>query len=229
MNLGLFELTMYLTDDAFELEVFAGQDRAQVQSPQDRFRIVQPMRSEIVREILLKLERALARDEKAIDVNVQNSREIVRDPKFPLPPAAQVTGTRAATPALSTRGLGDLSAIATKIEVSKHRAARAKRGRHKVTTTAAHDDAGNDSVASPSGKAGSSKNQPKQNAGTEARDRALKESPVKASRRADFVKGGKKQRAEIEASQPKPEKARATVRSTASTAKRRQKPRTGEV
>jgi hypothetical protein len=43
------------------------------------------MRAEIVRELLLKLERALRSDAKSIEVNVQGSREIVRDPTFPLP------------------------------------------------------------------------------------------------------------------------------------------------
>ena len=53
MKLGLFELTVFLTDDAFELEVFAGNDRDQVHSPLRRFRVVEPVRTDIVREILL--------------------------------------------------------------------------------------------------------------------------------------------------------------------------------
>lgn len=85
MRLGLFELTVFLTDDAFEFEVFAGQDRDQVDSAQDRFRIVQTTRNDIVREILLKLERALAGNATSIEVNVQRDTEIIRDPTFPLP------------------------------------------------------------------------------------------------------------------------------------------------
>src|SRR5208337_2076105 len=97
MKLGLFELTVFLTDDAFELEVFAGQDRDQVDSAQDRFRIVQTTRNDIVREILLKLERALAGNATSIDVNVQGDRAIIRDSTFPLPPLAAAAAPAAVT------------------------------------------------------------------------------------------------------------------------------------
>ena len=102
MRLGLFELTVFLTDDAFEFEVFAGQDRDQVDSAQDRFRIEQTTRNDIVREILLKLERALAGNATSIEVNVQRDTEIIRDPTFPLP-----ASTVALAPvAVSTRARG---------------------------------------------------------------------------------------------------------------------------
>ena len=100
MRLDLFELTVFLSDDACELEVFAGQDRDQVDCAQDRFRIVQTTRNDIVREILLKLERALAENATSIEVNVQGDREIIRDSTFPLPafavaPAPSDVSTRA--------------------------------------------------------------------------------------------------------------------------------------
>jgi hypothetical protein len=103
MKLGLFELTVFLSDEAFELEVFAGSDRDQVDSATDRYRIVQAQRSDIVREILLKLERALASGAQAIDVHVQGDRAIVRDPSFPLP---AFTETAAAAVVVATRGRG---------------------------------------------------------------------------------------------------------------------------
>ncbi len=110
MKLGLFELTVFLTDDAFELEVFAGQDREQVDSAQDRFLIVQTTRIDIVREILLKLERALASNATSIDVNVQGDRAIIRDPTFPLPAFAAA----AAPAAVSTRGSRGIAPAAAK-------------------------------------------------------------------------------------------------------------------
>jgi hypothetical protein len=129
MMLGLFELTVYLSEDDFELEVFAGNDRDQVQSPTDRFRIVQATRSDIVREILLKLERALARDEKGIDVNVQGTREIIRDPAFPLPTTtgAAVSGAvRATSSAVRPKLSGTGQTKAVKAKAAKHAGAEAK-------------------------------------------------------------------------------------------------------
>jgi hypothetical protein len=102
MKIGLFELTVFLADDAFNLEVYAGQDRDQVRSGVDQFRIEEPKRNDIVREILLKLERALAGDATSIEVNVQGDRAIIRDPTFPLPAFA----VAAAPVAVATRGRG---------------------------------------------------------------------------------------------------------------------------
>jgi hypothetical protein len=126
MRLGLFELTVFLTDDAFELEVFAGQDRDQVDSAQDRFRILQTTRNDIVREILLKLERALAANATSIEVNVQGEREIIRDSTFPLPAFAAA----AAPAAVATRSRGIVLATGKAAEpASAPGAPRPKRAR----------------------------------------------------------------------------------------------------
>lgn len=136
MTLGLFEPTVYLTDDAFELEVFAGNDRDQVDSPTDRFSIVQPMRSDIVREILLKLERAVAGNAQGIEVNVQGSREIIRDPSFPLSSSTGVSVAVAVKAASATRGL-EIAAVAMPAmpgpapSAHQHRRARRRQARDR--------------------------------------------------------------------------------------------------
>jgi len=191
MKLGLFDLTVHLTDDAFELEVFAGQDRDQVQSAQDRFRIVQAMRSDITREILLKLERALAGNQTAIDVNVQGSRAIVRDPTFVLPPPTPTPAAVAAAPATLTASAVKPPAATMEIDsravamaappsrrmpkagrpragaakVSKQPVAVAKGGRGRSTTPQSNQPRPKKSKAKASSKASSAKRKPKPKTG----------------------------------------------------------------
>jgi hypothetical protein len=176
MRLGLFELTVFLTDDAFELEVFAGQDRDQVNSAQDRFRIVQATRSDIVREILLKLERALAGDATSIEVNVQGDREIIRDSTFPLPalppaPAAVSTRggrglvpatTKAAEPAAPRPKRAKASqSRAAKVKAAKQPAAKAEPAGKKTKKTAADQPGTKKKSRKASGKTVSKKHKPK--------------------------------------------------------------------
>jgi hypothetical protein len=181
MRLGLFELTVFLTDDAFELEVFAGQDRDQVGSAQDRFRIVQTTRSDIVREILLKLERALAGDATSIEVNVQGDREIIRDSAFPLlaivaASAPVAASTRGRGIALATRKTAEQAAApspakpkrakagqsrAAKVKAPKQPAAKAKPRQEKATKTAADQPGTKKKTSKASTKTASRKRKPK--------------------------------------------------------------------
>jgi hypothetical protein len=182
MKLGLFELTVFLTDDAFELEVFAGQDRDQVDSAQDRFRIVQTTRNDIVREILLKLERALAGNATSIEVNVQGDRGIIRDSTFPLP-AFAVVAAPAAVSTRRSRGIVPATAKAAepaaapgtprpkraragqsraaKVKAAKQPAAKAEHAGKKTKKTAADQPGTKKKSRKAAGKTVSKKRKPK--------------------------------------------------------------------
>ena len=181
MKLGLFELTVFLTGEAFELEVFAGKNRDQVDSAQDRFRIVQTTRSDIVREILLKLERALAGNAISIEVNVRGKREIIRDSTFPLPafapalpPAAVATRSSAIVPA-TPKAAEPASAPGTprpkrakagqsrgaEVKAAKQPAAKAKHAGKKTKTTAADHPATKKKSRKAAGRTVSQKRKPK--------------------------------------------------------------------
>jgi hypothetical protein len=181
MRLGLFELTVFLTDDAFELEVFAGQDRDQVDSAQDRFQIMQATRNDIVREILLKLEQALAGNATSIVVNVQGDRDIIRDSTFPLPasavaaaPAAVSTRSRgigpatgkAAEPASAAgtprpKGARAAQSKAAKAKAAKQPAAKAEHAGKKTKKTAADQPGTKKKSKTAAGKTVSKKRKPK--------------------------------------------------------------------
>ena len=179
MNIALFELTVFLAEDAFELQVFAGQDRDQVDSAQDRFRIMEFKRKDIVREILLKLERALAGDATSIGVNVQGDREIIRDSAFPLPalppaPAAVSTRSRGLVPATAkaaepAAAPGSPSpkrakagrSRAAKVKAAKQPAAKAEHAGKKTKKTAADQPGTKKKSRKASGKTVSKKRKPK--------------------------------------------------------------------
>jgi hypothetical protein len=84
MNLGYFKLNVFLTQEDFTLQVFAGSDRNEVDDPTERYRLPLGPQKDIVREVLLKLEAALRTSQRGIDLKVKG-KEINRDPKFPLP------------------------------------------------------------------------------------------------------------------------------------------------
>ena len=182
MRLGLFELTVFLTEDGFELEVFAGQDRDQMHSGLDQFRIEEPKRNDIVREILLKLERALASgDATSIEVNLQGNRAIIRDSTFPLPAFA----VAAAPVAVSTRVRGIVPATgkaaepasapvpprpkrakaaqsrAAEVKAAKQSAAKAKHAGKETKKTAADQPATKKKSRKASGRTVSKKRKPK--------------------------------------------------------------------
>jgi outer membrane biosynthesis protein TonB len=86
MNLGYFKLTVFLTQDDFTLEVFAGGDRNEVDDPTERYRLPLGPQKDIVREVLLRLEAALKTSQRGIDLKVKG-KAINRDKTFPLPAA----------------------------------------------------------------------------------------------------------------------------------------------
>jgi hypothetical protein len=86
MNLGYFKLTVFLTQQDFTLQVFAGNDRNEVDDPTERYRLPLGPQKDIVREVLVKLEAALRTSQRGIELKVKG-KEIIRDKTFPLPGA----------------------------------------------------------------------------------------------------------------------------------------------
>ncbi len=86
-KVGFVRLTVFLTEDEFTLQVFAGTSRGQVDDPKLRMSLVLGKQKDIVREVLLKLEAALKGSQRSIDLETDDL-EIKRDTTFPLPSAA---------------------------------------------------------------------------------------------------------------------------------------------
>ena len=142
---------------------------------------MQTTRNDIVREILLKLERALAGNATSIEVNVQGDRAIIRDSTFPLPAFA----VAAAPVAVSTRSRGIVPATAkaaepasapgpprpkrakagqsraAKVKAAKQPAAKAEHAGKKTKKTAADQPGTKKKSRKASGKTVSKKRKPK--------------------------------------------------------------------